>query len=374
MKQGRVATIQESFAHVEDPRSSNRWHLLIDIIVIAICAAVCGADNWVEVEEYGKAKEAWLQQFLVLPHGIPAHDTFGRVFACIDPREFQEGFLNWVQQVHEIVGHEVIAVDGKQLRRSHDRALGKRALHMVSAWAVKSRVVLGQWAVDRKSNEITAIPKLLKLLAVEDCIVTVDALNCQLDIATVVIDQGGDYVMAVKENQENLYQTLDKLFTTHERQWVQCDYHTTRDTGHGRQEHRECWVTRDSDYLDYITEAADWPNLRSLIMVETERCTPDGCSVSRRYFISSLPCNAQLALTTIRTHWHVENRLHWVLDIAFREDESRVRKGYGAENLAVLRHLALNLLKHEQTANCGTRAKRLKAGWDNDYLLQVLGV
>lgn len=373
MKQGRVATIQESFAVVTDPRGQNRWHLLIDIMVIAICAAICGADNWVEVEEYGKAKEKWLQHFLVLRHGIPSHDTFGRVFALIDPQEFQRGFMNWVRQVHEIVGSEVIALDGKQLRRSHDRALGKGALHMVSAWAAQSRVVLGQWAVDRKSNEITAIPELLKRLAVQDCIVTVDALNCQRKVATTVIERGGDYAMAVKENQEQLYQTLEKLFTPEELHWVAHDTHETRERGHGRTEHRQCWVTSDQDYLDYIAEGADWTGLRSLIMVETVRQTPEERTVNRRYFISSLPADAKQALKAIRTHWHIENRLHWVLDIAFREDESRVRKGYGAENFAVLRHLALNLLKHEETAQCGVHAKRLKAAWDNDYLLKVLG-
>jgi predicted transposase YbfD/YdcC len=373
MRQGRVATIQECFADVEDPRESNRWHLLIDILVIAICAAICGADNWVEVEQYGKAKADWLGQFLVLPHGIPSHDTFGRVFARIDPQQFQRGFSTWVQRVHEIAGSEVIAVDGKQLRRSHDRALGKRALYMVSAWAVESRVVLGQWAVDRKSNEITAIPELLKLLTVRDCIVTVDALNCQQDIATTVIDQGGDYVMAVKENQGQLYHTLETLFAPEERQWVACAHAQTRNKDHGRVEYRDCWITDDPTYREYIAEHTEWTGLQSLIMVKTVRQTPEERSVVRRYFISSLPPDAPRALETIRSHWHIENRLHWVLDIAFREDESRVRKGYGAENFAVLRHLALNLLKHEETAKCGTHAKRLKAAWDNDYLLKVLG-
>jgi predicted transposase YbfD/YdcC len=271
------------------------------------------------------------------------------------------------------MGSEVIAIDGKQLRRSHDRALGKGALHMVSAWAAQSRVVLGQWAVDRKSNEITAIPELLKRLAVQDCIVTVDALNCQRKVATTVIERGGDYAMAVKENQEQLYQTLEKLFTPEELHWVAHDTYETRTHGHGRTEHRQCWVTSDQDYLDYIAEGADWTGLRSLIMVETVRQTPEERTVNRRYFISSLPADAKRALKAIRTHWHIENRLHWVLDIAFREDESRVRKGYGAENFAVLRHLALNLLKHEETAQCGVHAKRLKAAWDNDYLLKVLG-
>ena len=239
---GRVATIQESFTVVEDPRGSNSSHLLIEIIVIAICAAICGADNWVEVEEYGKAKEAWLRRFLELRHGIPSHDTFGRVFRLIDPHEFQRGFIDWVQQAHQIVGSEVINVDGKQLRRSHDRSTGKSALHMVSAWAAQSRVVVGQWAVDRKSNEITAIPQLLKRLALEDCIITVDALNCQRKIAATVIEQGGDYAMAVKENQEQLYQVLEKLFTPEGRRWVDCDTYETRDRGHGRVEQRQCWL------------------------------------------------------------------------------------------------------------------------------------
>ena len=374
MKQGRVATIQESFAIVTDPRSGNRSHRLIDILVIAICAAICGADSWVEVEAYGKAKEAWLGRFLVLEHGIPSHDTFGRVFALLDPQEFQQGFMQWVQQVHEIVSGEVIAIDGKQLRRSHDRASGKGALYMVSAWAARSRVVLGQWAVDRKSNEITAIPKLLKRLALEDCIVTVDALNCQRPVAATVIERGGDYAMAVKENQAHLFQTLEQLFTPEELHWVDYDTYETEERGHGRVEQRTCWVTTDQAYLDYIGADADWAGLRSLIMVETVRETAEERTVKRRYFISSLPRDAKLALKAIRTHWHIENRLHWVLDIAFREDESRVRKGYGAENFAVLRHLALNLLKHEETAKCGVHAKRLKAAWDNDYLLKVLTV
>lgn len=375
MSQAPTLTIQECFQDVEDPRASNSWHQLTDIITIAILAAVCGADNWVEVAKYGEAKEAWLAQYLSLPHGIPSHDTFGRVFAVLDPEQFQQSFVHWVQAVHTVAGNEVVAVDGKQLRRSHDRANGKDALHMVSAWAVDSRVVLGQWAVDSKTNEITAIPELLDRLALKDCIITVDALNCQRTIAAKIVDQQADYVMAVKQNHEELYHTLDLLFrAATELDAVDPDYHQTFSKGHGRVEHRECWITDDADYLNYIAEKADWPGLQSLIMIKTVRQTSEERTVKRRYFISTLPPDAELALQTVRTHWHIENRLHWVLDIGFREDESRVRKGYGAANLAVIRHIALNLLKHEETAECGIHAKRLRAGWDNEYLLNVLDV
>jgi predicted transposase YbfD/YdcC len=375
MKQDLTLTIQECFQEVEDPRASNRWHRLEDIITIAILAAVCGADTWVEVAEYGEGKESWLQQYLSLPHGIPSHDTFGRVFAVLNPEQLQQGFLKWVSAVHTVAGDEVVAVDGKQLRRSHDRTDGKSALHMVSAWAAQSRVVLGQWAVDSKSNEITAIPHLLDQLALQDCIVTVDALNCQRTIAAKIVGQGADYVMAVKKNQNELYRTLDLLFrATPELDWVESDYHQEFSNGHGRVEHRECWVTDDADYLEYIAEHADWPGLQSLIRIKTVRQTADERTVSQRYFISTLPADATLALQSVRKHWHIENRLHWVLDIGFREDESRVRKGSGAANFAVIRHIALNLLEHEESAACGTHAKRLKAGWDNDYLLKVLNV
>lgn len=373
MNETPTATITEHFGSLEDPRDDNRWHLLGDIIVIAICAAICGADEWVEVESFGEAKYEWLKQFLKLPHGIPSHDTFGRVFALLDAEQFQACFTEWVQAISEVFQGQVVAVDGKTLRRSHDKAIGRRAIQMVSAWAAQNRLVLGQLKVDDESNEITAIPELLKLLAISGCIVTVDAIGCQTQIAQTIVEQDADYVLAVKENQGNLYQTMQTLFDdAREMALAGCDHYKTVNKGHGRIEVRECWTTSAPDYLQYIHELGDWEGLRSLIMVQSERIADGECSSECRYFISSMESDAKRALHAVRTHWQIENGLHWVLDIAFREDDCRVRKGNGAQNFAILRHIALNLLKQEKTAKCGIKAKRKKAGWDHDYLLTVL--
>jgi predicted transposase YbfD/YdcC len=370
-----VATITEHFSNLEDPRSSNRWHLLFEIIVIAICAAICGADSWTDVELFGKSKYKWFKQFLELPHGIPAHDTFGRVFALLDTEQFQACFVEWVSAISEVFQGQIIAVDGKTLRRSHDKATGKQALQMVSAWAAQNRLVLGQMKVDEQSNEITAIPELLTLLEIEGCIVTTDAIGCQKAIAQTIVDQNADYVLAVKENQGHLYETFQDLFQyPAEMVAVGCDYHKTVNKGHGRIEVRECWTTSDPDYLHYISDQlSEWPGLRSLVMVKSERSIVDGETTTKsRYFISSLDSDANLALHAVRTHWEIENKVHWVLDIAFREDDCRVRKENGAENFAILRHIALNLLKKEKSLKCGIKAKRKMAGWDHDYLLKVL--
>jgi predicted transposase YbfD/YdcC len=367
------ATVTEHFSDLEDPREDNRRHLLMDILVIAICAAICGADSWTEVELFGEAKYQWLKGFLKLPHGIPSHDTFGRVFALLDPEQFQRCFREWIAAVEEKTEGEVVALDGKQLRRSHDRAKGKKAIYMVSAWATENGLVLGQRKVDEKSNEITAIPALLDTLELSGCIVTTDAMGCQRAIAEKVIENEADYVLVVKENQGQLFRTIQGLFNdAQELHWVDCDHHKTVNKGHGRVEIRECWATSDPDYLHYIGLFADWKGLQSIAMIRAERRIGEHKSVERRYFISSLKSNAQQLLRAARTHWHIENQLHWVLDLAFREDESRVRKGNGPQNFAVLRHLALNLLRQESTAKRSIRAKRLKAGWDHDYLLRVL--
>ena len=370
-----VATITEHFSNLEDPRESNRWHLLFDIIVIAICAAICGADSWVDVELFGKSKYQWLKQFLKLPHGIPSHDTFGRVFAVLDAEQFQACFVEWVSAISDVFRGQVVAVDGKTLRRSHDKAIGKQAIQMVSAWAAENRLVLGQMKVDDQSNEITAIPELLAVLEVSGCIVTIDAIGCQKKIAQTIVDQDADYVLALKENQGHLYETFQDLFQyPDEIAAIECDHHKTVDKGHGRIEVRECWATSDPDYLDYINEQlSEWPGLNSLAMVKSKRTVIGGeTTIKCRYFISSLDNDADLILQAVRTHWGIENKVHWVLDIAFREDDCRVRKGNGAENFAVLRHLALNLLKQERSLKCGIKAKRKKAGWDHDYLLKVL--
>jgi predicted transposase YbfD/YdcC len=365
--------VKDHFVDVEDPRSDNASHHLIDIITIAICALICGADGWVEIETYGNAKLWWFQHFLELPHGIPSHDTFGRVFAVIDPQQFRESFLSCVKAIAELMD-EHIAIDGKKLRRSHDRTNDKAALHMVSAWSSKNGLVIGQEKVRDKSNEIIAIPALLELLDLANCIITIDAMGCQTKIAQKIVDTDADYVLALKKNQGNLYEIVEVFFSDPaEIKAANCDYHKEVSKGHGRIEIRECWATDDKEYLKYIEqELGHWEGLQSLIMVKSERRINGDCSTETRYFISSLSPDAKHLLHTIRSHWGIENKLHWVLDMAFREDESRVRQGNATENLAIMRHLCLNLLKKEMTAKCGIKAKRLKAGWDMSYLFKVL--
>lgn len=366
-------SIGEHFAKLVDPRADNKRHLLMDMIIVAICAAICGAEGWEDVELFGRSKQNWFKTFLKLPHGIPSHDTFGRVFAVLDAQQFQACFMEWVQALNQLTKGQIVPIDGKQLRRSHDKSLGKKAIYMVSAWAAENRVVLGQRKVDDKSNEITAIPELLDILDVSGCIVTTDAIGCQTEIAAKIIEQEADYVLALKENQKHLYEAVLGLFAyPAEMAWVDIDYHKTINKGHGRLEIRECWTTSDTDYLHYIGALSDWSGLKSIAMVKAERRTNDVKSIKYRLFISSLASDAQQILSAVRTHWEIENKIHWVLDVVFREDDCRIRKGNGAQNFAVLRHIALNLLRQENSAKDSIRAKRLKAGWDHDYLLKVL--
>ena len=376
MSTSPLASFQAYFADIEDPRvERTRRHELLDIIVMAICAVICGADDWVDVEAWGNAKLDWLRQYLPLPNGIPSHDTFGDVFGRLKPEQFESGFLAWVQAVMGASGEKVIAIDGKTLRRSHDQRLGKNAIHMVSAWASTNHLLLGQVKVDQKSNEITAIPALLEMLVLNGCTVTIDAMGTQKEIARVVVDQGADYVLAVKENQGHLYEDVVATFQEAEQRQFEHVPHTyakTTNKGHGRVEIRECWAIERLDYLEALRTAEDWPALRSLILVRSERRLGEQRSVERRYFISSRPDPAERHLVVIRSHWGIENELHWCLDVAFREDDSRIRKDDGAQNFSFLRRLALTLLKRETTAKMGLKAKRHRAGWDNSYLISVL--
>jgi predicted transposase YbfD/YdcC len=331
----------------------------------------------VDIELFGRSKLKWLKKFLELPNGIPSHDTFGRVFGLLDPVEFQTSFLHWVQAVTHVTHGQVIGVDGKQLRRSHDKRLGKAAIYMVSAWASEAQVVLGQCKVAAKSNEMTAIPQLLEVLALDGCIVTIDAIGTQTKIAERIVERGADYVLAVKANQATLLDDIRFVFQedqTHNFQAGPYDYAKTVDKGHGRLELRECWSISAPEYLLCLRDARKWGGLKSLVMIKAERRIGQRREVKIRYYISSLATRAADFLHIIRSHWGIENRLHWELDIAFREDDSRVRKDHAPQNFAVLRHIALNLLKQEKTAQGGIKAKRLQCGWNEQYLLKVLGV
>jgi predicted transposase YbfD/YdcC len=371
-----LSSFQTHFAEIEDPRvERTRRHKLLDIIVVAMCAVICGADDWVDVEAWGNAKLDWLRQYLPLPNGIPSHDTFGDVFSRLKPEQFETSFLGWVQAVMGASGEPVVAIDGKTLRGSHDRGRGKSAIHLVSAWASANQLLLGQVKVNEQSNEITAIPVLLETLALGGAIVTIDAIGTQKPIARTIIDQGADYVLAVKENQGHLHDDVVATFEEAEARQFEHVPHTyakTTNKGHGRIETRECWVIERLDYLEALRTAEDWSALRSLIMVRAERRLGEQVSVERRYFISSRADPAERQLAVIRSHWGIENELHWCLDVAFGEDGSRIRKGDGAQNFSFLRRLALTLLKRDKTAKGGLKVKRHKAGWDTAYLIKVL--
>ncbi len=375
MKLRPKTTIYEHFSNLEDPRvDRTKRHNLIDIITITICAVICGADTWVDIESYGQSKYKWLKKFLKLPNGIPSHDTFARVFARLDPEQLQQCFLKWIQSISQISFGEIIAIDGKTIRHSYDKSKEKPAIHMVSAWATAHRLVLGQVKVDEKSNEITAIPKLIKVLELSGCIITIDAMGCQKEIVKQIVAKNADYVITLKKNQGYLYDRVENLFNTLSKnrfeKFTSSDYWQS-ETGHAREERR--YYQMLSNVASELDPKGEWKNLNSIGMVDYLREEKDGkTSFERRYYLSSLPNNAELLAKAIRQHWCIENQLHWVLDVQFNEDDSRIRKDNAPENLAIIRQIALNLLAQEKTAKNGVKNKRKRAGWDNDYLLKVL--
>jgi predicted transposase YbfD/YdcC len=376
-----VEQLRERFNALGDPRvERTKLHQLLDIITIAVCAVICGADDWVEIEQFGNDKRAFFDKFLVLPNGIPSHDTFGRVFARLNPEQFQACFLEWVQDLVSASGEQlrgVVAIDGKTLCGSRDTASGKGAIQLVSAWARSNTMVLGQVKVADKSNEITAIPELLKLFDLTGCIVTIDAMGCQTEIARSITEARADYVLALKANQGTMYQDVitmvQESLATQATPFKEIEHQTeqTVEKGHGRIERRRYWLVHDEQYLAYLNSKGKWANLRGIGVVQTEREIGGVVQSETRYYLSSVGSVAEFK-EAARGHWSIENGLHWVLDIAFREDLNRTRTDHSAHNFAILRHIALNLLKAEKTVKVGVKVKRLKCGWNEDYLLKVL--
>jgi predicted transposase YbfD/YdcC len=368
-----LSSLKTHFETIDDPRAAYRiQHTLVDMMMIAICAIICGADSWVEIEQYGLSKELWLSTFLELPNGIPSHDTFERLFARLRPEQLQASFSSWLKAVYTILTQAGIAIDGKALRGSGQSGHPNSLIYMVSAWATEARLVLGQRKVDEKSNEITAIPKLLSLLALEGAIVTIDAIGCQTAIAEQIVAQGGDYVLPIKGNQGNLQKDVVDWFERAQEKHFNgehYDLYETQGAEHGRQDVRRYWVLTE---IDAIPALQQWSKATSIGCIESQRTVGLKTTTEKRYFLLSLPLSAQRFADVVRGHWGIENRLHWVLDVAFREDQSKVSQGYAPENLAVLRHIALNLITQEKSIKAGTHAKRMRAGWDDQYLFKVL--
>lgn len=371
-------TFLEHFATLKDFRLKNHnfRHKLYDILVIAVMGTICGADGWVEIERFGLAKEAWLKTFLELPNGIPSHDTFGRVFALLDPKAFEACFLAWMNSLTINLKEEIIALDGKTVRGSGNPRQGIPALHLVSAWSANHRMMLGQVKTETKSNEITAIPQLLKLLDVKQSIVTIDAMGCQTQIAKQIQLQGADYVLALKENQKSLYDNIVSIFALAESNKQKQYKHILhrrkieKIKDHGRVETRRYTLVSARDPLFF---ALRWPGLKGLGKIDVVRTVKNEVTRSTRYFLTSLTYEAiDTFREAVRKHWQIEVDLHWSLDVSFKEDHSQVRIGHAAENLAFIRRMTLNLLKQEKSHKHGITCKRKTAGWDQQYLLKVL--
>jgi predicted transposase YbfD/YdcC len=366
-------TLVECFAEIVDPRiERTKLHLLSDILTLAVLAVIAGAEGWEDIEEFGHSKHEWLKRYLELPNGIPSHDTISRVFRALKPREFNAALSQWLETLHEQLGFQQVAIDGKTLRRSHDRGSMSAALHLVSAWSTANQLVLGQEATDAKSNEITAIPKLLKLLELNGAIVTIDAMGCQKEIALQIVAGGGDYVLAVKDNQPTLHAAIsDHFLHLHETDFAGCETRrlTTIDKGHGRQERRYYYVTALPESMHALS--AEWANLTSIGQAISVSIR-NGQEVSDvRHFILSTPPQVKRFAAAVRGHWSIENSLHWTLDMTFREDESRIRKDHGPENFATLRRAALGRIKQDKSKG-SVKKKRKRAAWNNDALLTII--
>jgi len=368
-----TALIETHFGSLRDPRATHSIdHKLIDILIITICATISGADNFAEIVEYGRAKEEWLKTFLELKNGIPSVDTFERIFARLKPEELQLCFIGWMEAVHRVTEGELINIDGKALRGAKEKGNSRSLIHMVSVWSANQRLVLGQKKVDEKSNEITAIPPLLKMLELKNCLVSIDAMGCQTEIAKTIIEEGADYVLALKKNQGNLHEDVTQLFSAARNQKfknISHQFYESVEKGHGRIETRRYWTMGNTDYL---IGAEKWAGLKSIGMVESERQVNGQISLERRYYILSIENDVNKFAEAVRSHWSIENQLHWILDVGFREDASQSSLGYSAENLAVIRHVGLNLLSQDKKTKVGIKGKRLKAGWNDSYLKQVL--
>jgi predicted transposase YbfD/YdcC len=363
----QTTRVIDFFGDLKDNRSSsgNKRHELIDIVAISICATVCGAESWKEIAQYGRIKQKWLSSFLSLPNGIPSHDTFNRVISSLDPVCFEQCFSNWVSTLIEAT-NEVISIDGKTICGA--KVNGKSPIHMVSAWASKNDIALGQVKVDEKSNEITAIPELISNLAIEGAIITIDAMGCQKEIAKTIVSRNADYVLALKDNQSDLLQEVIDEFRFSKTD----DFTQDIDYGHGRIESRSCSVIR---HFDLVESSTKWKGMKSIVKIESVRDFKgkDYRESSVRYYISSLDKSAQELQTIIRSHWAIENKLHWSLDVAFGEDHNRKRTSYAAQNFSLINKIVLNLAKKEMTCKLGIKSKRKIAGWDENYLLKILG-
>jgi predicted transposase YbfD/YdcC len=372
MEKPRKVNLITILKEVPDPRVDRRkLHSLSDVLCIAICALLCGADSFEDMEVFGEAKSDWFETFLELPHGIPSHGTFNRVFAAIDPEKFLECFMRWTQSLRSAVAEEIVALDGKALRRAINA--GDCPKVMVSAWAAENGLALGQLKTSDKSNEITAVPKLLRVLELSGCIVTLDAMGCQKEIAKEIKEADAEYVLALKGNHGLTYGEIKGyLDEAIGRQAKELAYVELPDKGHGRLETRRYW---QSGQLEWFEERSAWEGLQSVGVVEAVRECNGQCSVERRYYLSSLSVDVKRFARAVRSHWSIENQLHWVMDVNFKEDQSRARSGYASENLATLRRWALNLLKADQQKKKRSLKGRMKAaGWDNRYLLHLLGI